>query len=1783
MTRASRSLVSLVVVLSCVAAATFVVRAAVSLSTSTPYAQPFDGMGIPASTTTASSLPADFRADALTSVRTVGNFATAGTTTARAGGPSLSSSAANGIYNFGAGSSGLGGSDRAVGFLASGSATTSGNLYLQLTNTTGSGLSGLNISYNVEKYRGGSNAAGFRIQLFYSTDGVSWTSAGSGFLTAFAADASNAGYATAPGTTVPVSNQLTAAIPNGSNFYLAWNYSVSTGSTVTNAQALAIDDIVVEGIGATGPTNPTATGSASPASVTAGGSALLSVNVTPGANPTSTGVSVTADLSSIGGSSSQAFADNGGNVFSFPATVSAGTAGGAKSIPFTVTDAEGRSVSGTIALTVTAASTAPSGLGSATPSHVPAGGTTQLAVNVVPGTNPPSTGLTVTGDLSSIGGSSAQPFQGTGTTFAFSAAVDASVSQGAKTLPILVSDAEGRSAALSIPVTVTAPLANSTIVISQIYPGGGNGSATYTNDYVQLYNRGNATVDLSGWSLQYAPATGTSDWTGRQPLGGTIGPGQYYLIALASGGAVGSALPPANVAGLINMGQSAGKVALVDTFDVLSGQCPSSPHVMDLVGYGTTANCWEGTGAAPAPTPVNVTALVRQDGGFTDTNDNKSDFVTGVPAPSTTAPIVQLPPQVLGTYPTVNGFNIPRDATIQVTFTEAVVLDPSWFAIVCDTTGPHSAAVEATDSNNNRYITPNTNFAAGESCTVTIAKSKVHDADTGALTPPADYSWSFTVASGAAPPESADVHLLMGNPTGATPEVEQPGNFLMSKPEFAMSYNRDMGRPNWVSWHLTDAWIPVNHPTRVDTFRPDPAVPSDWYRVQSFDFSGSGFDRGHMTPNADRESSVPDNQATFLMSNMVAQSPDNNQGPWAAFENYLRTVVHGDPNHLNELYVVSGPAGIGGTGSNGGVSTTVANGHVTVPAYTWKVALVLADNGSDDDIARVNCSTTTIAVIMPNVQGIRNTTWDTYLTTVNAVEATTGYHFFSALPQPIQNCIKAGTNGVNPKNDQTITLGPIADTTVGHDVSLQATASSGLAVTLEVTSGPATLVGGTTLHVTGVGTVTVRATQAGDVNYNAAPPVEQSFQVAPGTQTIAFGEPAPTPTYGASAFQVSATGGPSGNPVTFSAAGACTVVSQPGVATVSIVSAGACTITASQAASADYLAAPDVSETITIARATLDVTAHNASREYGAPEPAFDGVLTGAIPGDGITVSFSTPATSTSAPGPYPIKATLNDPNLRLGNYVVTSHDGVLTIVDTTPPVIDAHADVTAEATGPAGATVGYATPATHDAAGGDGEATCVPASGTTFGFGATTVTCSASDASGNHAADTTFTVTVRDTTPPTIDAHASLTVPAAGPGGSAVAYVPPASHDAVDGVGSASCVPASGSTFAIGGHTVVCAATDAHGNAATPVTFTINVTNTAPIFAPPANITREAAGPSGAVVTFTATGTDAEDGTITASCAPASGSTFPIGRTTVTCTVTDVAGATATGAFSVTVADTTPPTIEAHANVTVTAANARGAVVRYTAPATLDAVSGAGVANCTPASGSLFPIGTSTVTCSATDAAGNRAANTTFTVMVMPKHVNPPTVTAPRDRRVEATGPHGAVVTFTATAVDPVDGVIPVVCLPASGSQFPLGATIVTCSATNSFGKSDSDTAVITVSDTTAPDIESLTPSARVLPNTNTVVPLSIAVDVTDVVDPLPACRITSVFGGPRDLDNDGIVDWKITGPLTLNVDAVTRRHQERTYTITVMCSDASGNRSLGRTVVVVSKPTKGWGFPGF
>src|SRR5215471_12592438 len=176
--------------------------------------------------------------------------------------------------------------------------------------------------------------------------------------------------------------------------------------------------------------------------------------------------------------------------------------------------------------------------------------------------------------------------------------------------------------------------ASPNIVISQVYGGGGNSGATYTNDFVELFNRGATAVSLNGWSVQYASATGTS-WQVTALTTITLAPGQSYLVQEAAGAGGTVNLPTPDVSGSIAMSATAAKVALVNTTAALSGSCPTGSTLVDFIGYGATANCFEGSGGAA--TLSNTTAALRTGNGCTDTDNNASDFTAGAPAPGNTS------------------------------------------------------------------------------------------------------------------------------------------------------------------------------------------------------------------------------------------------------------------------------------------------------------------------------------------------------------------------------------------------------------------------------------------------------------------------------------------------------------------------------------------------------------------------------------------------------------------------------------------------------------------------------------------------------------------------------------------------------------------------------------------------------------------------------------------------------------------------------------------------------------------------------------------------------------------------------------------------------------------------------------------------------------------------------------------------------------------------------------------------------------------------------------------
>lgn len=254
------------------------------------------------------------------------------------------------------------------------------------------------------------------------------------------------------------------------------------------------------------------------------------------------------------------------------------------------------------------------------------------------------------------------------------------------------------------------------------------------------------------------------------------------------------------------------------------------------------------------------------------------------------------------------------------------------------------------------------------------------------------------------PPAPAPVplHLTMGNPSNARTDGSDPDNLLISKYQYALAYTNSRGSARWVSWHLGSAWL--GNAERCDCFQPDTELPDGYFQAQTWDYVGSGFDRGHLCPSSDRDATDADNAATFLLTNIMPQAPQLNQGIWVELEVYARSLV----SDGNELYIMAGGYGNGGTGSQGGTTTTLAGGAIAVPARYWKVLLIIP-NG-DDDLERVNADTRVIAVDIPNTQAASALPWASYRVSVNAIEDSTGLNLLNYLPAQVQDDLEGGVD-----------------------------------------------------------------------------------------------------------------------------------------------------------------------------------------------------------------------------------------------------------------------------------------------------------------------------------------------------------------------------------------------------------------------------------------------------------------------------------------------------------------------------------------------------------------------------------------------------------------------------------------------------------------------------------------------------------------------------------------------------------------------------------------------------
>lgn len=290
----------------------------------------------------------------------------------------------------------------------------------------------------------------------------------------------------------------------------------------------------------------------------------------------------------------------------------------------------------------------------------------------------------------------------------------------------------------------------------------------------------------------------------------------------------------------------------------------------------------------------------------------------------------------------------------------------------------------------------------------------------------------FFAAQGAQAKIGAAYQMLLGNPSNATTDPTAKTNYLIVRDQHAISYNDSLGQPNWVSWNLTNE--DRGSSGRTDAWSEDPLLPAGFYRVQPNDYNDPGLSRGHMCPSADRTVTANDNTFTFLMSNMVPQTSHNNGGVWNNFEMEERNLAAAG----NEVLLISGPSGFNGT--------RIASGKAEVPAYVWKIAVVVPV-GTAPITERITTSTRVIALKIPNVTSGLDSDWHTYLTTVNQIQQDTGFTFFTALPPATAAVLRTMIDGQAVVGAPLIETAPVA----------QSVAAGGTATFTVVASGNATL------------------------------------------------------------------------------------------------------------------------------------------------------------------------------------------------------------------------------------------------------------------------------------------------------------------------------------------------------------------------------------------------------------------------------------------------------------------------------------------------------------------------------------------------------------------------------------------------------------------------------------------------------------------------------------------------------------------------------------------------------
>jgi DNA/RNA endonuclease G (NUC1)/PKD repeat protein len=509
----------------------------------------------------------------------------------------------------------------------------------------------------------------------------------------------------------------------------------------------------------------------------------------------------------------------------------------------------------------------------------------------------------------------------------------------------------------------------SDIVINEIMadPQNASGGASF-GEWFEVFNRGATPIDMQGWTI-------SSDGQPDHAISSSV-------VVPAGGFAVlGRSNDPTRNGGVtVNYNYFTGNTSttiFLDPTDRLSLK-DASGNVVDAVQWTNSNTFAKGVTRALRDPSQDNSNVGGANWGYSTTTFGDGDFGTPGAANGTlsTAP----PPFIQ-----FSG-RLPADPALPIGFEDQL------FAALHDSTG---ATVPTTITWVSETPALATIDADGVIHSIAEGTAKFRataaDGTTGTLSLPMAVATASTTA-------------LYGNNTefGDPKDNDASDDFIVRRPQFTTSYNKNRGTPNWVAYDLEATHFGSNV-DRCDCFTFDPKLPANFTHLNTNDYTGAGafagygIDRGHLARSFDRTSGTLDNAYTYLLSNIIPQASDLNQGPWANMENALGDSAR---NGGKEVYIIAGVAGNKGT--------VKGEGKIVIPTSVWKVAVIMPHDKGLADV-KTYADLDVIAVIMPNDPGVRNVDWQTYRTTVDAVEALSGYDLLSLLPDNIEAAVESNT------------------------------------------------------------------------------------------------------------------------------------------------------------------------------------------------------------------------------------------------------------------------------------------------------------------------------------------------------------------------------------------------------------------------------------------------------------------------------------------------------------------------------------------------------------------------------------------------------------------------------------------------------------------------------------------------------------------------------------------------------------------------------------------------------